>query len=163
MLKRRVERPPEHLYPADEWRFVEARYSDEFRVPSRRIVSLEHRHLVAMTYEVTMLDEPAPVVASSLVLNRQDASLTGQLTEHRPGDPRLATMLPHRVLNMRAAAAAQPRARGRDQAPATTTETLRASHRFPAPVPQLCPGARFAPEEPGREGTGTSRDFSSAR
>ena len=100
---------------------VEARYSDEFRVPSRRIVSLEHRHLVALTYEVTMLDEPAPVVVSSLVLNRQDASLTGQLPEHRPGDPRLATMLPHRVLNMRAAAPAQPRARGRDQAPATMT------------------------------------------
>ena len=114
MLKRRVQLPPEHLYPADEWRFVEARYSDEFRVPSRRIVSLEHRHLVAMTYEVTMLDEPAPVVVSALVLNRQDASLTGQLPERLPGDPRLATMLPHRVLNMRAAStcsASGPRAR----------------------------------------------------
>ena len=73
------------------------------RVRSRRIVSLEHRHLVAMTYEVTMLDEAAPVVVSSLVLNRQDARLTGGLPEHRPGDPRLATMLPHRVLNVRAA------------------------------------------------------------
>jgi alpha,alpha-trehalose phosphorylase len=215
MLKRKIELPPEHLYPADEWRIVEARYSDEFvgltetvfslgngfvgvrgsfeegrpalvpgtfvngfhetwpithaegahalartgqtivnvpdttilklyvddepfflptarlrdygrildmragtltrelvwatgagkhvRVRSRRIVSLEHRHLVAMTYEVTMLDEPAPVVVSSLVLNRQDAHLTGDLPEHRPGDPRLATMLPHRVLNVRAA------------------------------------------------------------
>ena len=173
MLKRRIVLPPVHLYPADEWRIVEARYSDEFvgltetvfslgngfvgvrgsfeegrpalvpgtfvngfhetwpivhaegapalaktgqtivnvpdttiiklyvddepfflptarlqdygrildmragtltrelvwatdagkhvRVRSRRIVSLEHRHLVAMTYEVTMLDEPAPV------------------------------------------------------------------------------------------------------
>ena len=50
-----------------------------------------------------MLDEPAPVVVSSLVLNRQDAHLTGDLPEHRPGDPRLATMLPHRVLNVRAA------------------------------------------------------------
>ena len=169
MLKRRIVLPPVHLYPADEWRIVEARYSDEFvgltetvfslgngfvgvrgsfeegrpalvpgtfvngfhetwpivhaegapalaktgqtivnvpdttiiklyvddepfflptarlqdygrildmragtltrelvwatdagkhvRVRSRRIVSLEHRHLVAMTYEVTMLDE----------------------------------------------------------------------------------------------------------
>ena len=213
MLKRKIELPPEHLYPADEWRIVEARYSEEFvgltetvfslgngfvgvrgsceegrpalvpgtfingfhetwpithaegahalartgqtivnvpdttilklyvddepfflpaariqdygrildmragtltrelvwatgggkhvRVRSRRIVSLEHRHLVAMTYEVTMLDEPAPVVISSLVLNRQDAHLTGDLPEHRPGDPRLATMLPHRVLNVR--------------------------------------------------------------
>ena len=215
MLKRRIVLPPEHLYPADEWRIVEARYSDEFvgltetvfslgngfvgvrgsfeegrpalvpgtfvngfhetwpithaegahalartgqtivnvpdttiiklyvddepfflptarlrdygrvldmragtltrelvwataagkhvRVRSRRIVSLEHRHLVAMTYEVTTLDEPAPVVVSSLVLNRQDAHQAGDLPEHRPGDPRLATMLPHRVLNVRAA------------------------------------------------------------
>ncbi len=215
MLKRRIMLPPVHLYPADEWRIVETRYSDEFvgltetvfslgngfvgvrgsfeegrpalvpgtfvngfhetwpivhaegapalaktgqtivnvpdttiiklyvddepfflpsarmqdyervldmragtltrelvwatdagkhvRVRSRRIVSLEHRHLVAMTYEVTMLGEPAPVVVSSLVLNRQDAHLTGDLPEHRPGDPRLATMLPHRVLNVRAA------------------------------------------------------------
>ena len=185
MLKRKITLPPEHLYPADEWRIVEARYSDEFvgltetvfslgngflgvrgsfeegrpalvpgtfvngfhetwpivhaegapalaktgqtivnvpdttiiklyvddepfflptarlqdygrildmragtltrelvwataagkhvRVRSRRMVSLEHRHLLAMTYEVTMLDAAAPVVISSLVLNRQDA------------------------------------------------------------------------------------------
>ena len=72
------------------------------RVRSRRIVSLEYRHLVAMTYEITMLDRAAPVVISSLVLNRQDAHLGGQLA-HRPGDPRLATALPHRVLNVRAA------------------------------------------------------------
>jgi len=221
VLKRKIELPPEHLYPADEWRIVEARYSDEFvgltetvfslgngfvgvrgsfeegrpalvpgtfvngfhetwpithaegahalartgqtivnvpdttilklyvddepfylptarmqdygrildmragtltrelvwatgagkhvRIRSRRIVSLEHRHLVAMTYEVTMLDEPAPIVISSLVLNRQDAHLSGDLAEHRPGDPRLATMLPHRVLNVRAAELADQR------------------------------------------------------
>ena len=214
MLKRKIVLPPEHLYPADEWRIVEARYSDEFvgltetvfslgngfvgirgsceegrpavvpgtfvngfhetwpimhaegahalartgqtivnvpdatilklyvddepfylptarledyrrvldmqagtlarelvwatdagkhvRVRSRRIVSLEHRHLVAMTYEVTMLDEPAPVVISSMVFNRQDAQI-GDLPEHRPADPRLATVLPHPVLNVRAA------------------------------------------------------------
>src|SRR5271166_2625292 len=75
------------------------------RVRSRRMVSLEHRHLVAMTYEVRMLDEPAPVVVSSLLLNRQDADLP----EYRPGDPRLATMLPHRVLNVRAAELAAQR------------------------------------------------------
>ena len=214
MLKRRIELPPEHLYPADEWRIVEARYSDEFvgltetvfslgngfvgirgsfeegrpavvpgtfvngfhetwpimhaegahalartgqtivnvpdttilklyvddepfylptarledyqrvldmragtltrelvwatdagkhvRVRSRRIVSLEHRHLVAMTYEVTMLDESAPVVISSLVFNRQDAQ-SADLPERRPADPRLATVLPRPVLNLRAA------------------------------------------------------------
>ncbi len=220
MLKRKIVLPPEHLYPADEWRIVEARYSDEFvgltetvfslgngfvgvrgsfeegrpalvpgtfvngfhetwpimhaegahalartgqtivnvpdatilklyvddepfylptahlqdysrildmragtltrelvwatdagkhvRVCSRRIVSLEHRHLIAMTYEVTMLDEAAPVVISSLVFNRQDAQ-TSDLPEHRPADPRLATVLPHPVLNLRAAELAEQR------------------------------------------------------
>jgi alpha,alpha-trehalose phosphorylase len=220
MLKRKIVLPPEHLYPADEWRIVEARYSDEFvgltetvfslgngfvgvrgsfeegrpavvpgtfvngfhetwpimhaegahalartgqtivnvpdatilklyvddepfylptarlesyqrildmqagtltrelvwatdagkhvRVRSRRIVSLEHRHLVAMTYEVTMLDEAAPVVISSLVFNRQDAKAS-DLPEHRPVDPRLATVLPHPVLNVRAAELAEQR------------------------------------------------------
>jgi len=215
MLKRKIVLPPEHFYPADKWRIVEARYSDEFvgltetvfslgngfvgvrgsfeegrpalvpgtfvdgfhetwpiihaegahalartgqtivnvpdttilklyvddepfylptarlqdyarildmqagtltrelvwatdagkhvRVRLRRLVSLEHRHLVAMTYEVTMLDEPAPVVVSSLVLNRQDDRQANDLPEHRPGDPRLATVLPHRVLNVQAA------------------------------------------------------------
>jgi alpha,alpha-trehalose phosphorylase len=71
----------------------------QVRVRSRRIVSLEHRHLVAMTYEVTMLDQGAPVAISSMVLNRQDGRLSGSLPESRPGDPRLATVLPHRVLN----------------------------------------------------------------
>ena len=220
MLKRKIVLPPEHLYPADEWRIVEARYSNEFvgltetvfslgngfvgirgsfeegrpaavpgtfvngfhetwpimhaegahalartgqtivnvpdatilklyvddepfylptarlesyerildmragtltrelvwatdagkhvRVRSRRLVSLEHRHLVAMTYEVTMLDEAAPVVISSLVFNRQDAQ-PGDLPEHRPADPRLATVLPHPVLNLQAAELAEQR------------------------------------------------------
>ena len=69
------------------------------RIISRRIVSLEHRHLVAMTYEVTMLDHGAPVVISSMVLNRQDDRLSGRLPESRPVDPRLATVLANRVLN----------------------------------------------------------------
>ena len=30
MLKRRFTLPPEHLYPAEEWRIVETRYSDEY-------------------------------------------------------------------------------------------------------------------------------------
>ena len=79
------------------------------RIRSRRMVSLEHRHLVAMTYEVTMLDAQAPVVVSSLVLNRQDARQTNDLPEYRPGDPRLATVLPHRVLNVRSAELAEQR------------------------------------------------------
>jgi Glycosyl hydrolase family 65, N-terminal domain/Glycosyl hydrolase family 65, C-terminal domain len=81
-------------------------------VRSRRIVSLEHRHLVAMTYEITMLDERAPVVVSSLVFNRQDARQADDLPEYRPGDPRLATVLPQRVLNVRAATADCPSSPG---------------------------------------------------
>jgi alpha,alpha-trehalose phosphorylase len=30
MLKRKIVVPPEHMYPADEWRLIEARYSAEF-------------------------------------------------------------------------------------------------------------------------------------
>ena len=69
------------------------------RVRSCRIVSLEHRHVMAMTYEVTVLDAAAPVAICSLVLNRQDSHKGGGRPERRPGDPRLATVLPHRVLN----------------------------------------------------------------
>ena len=71
------------------------------RVRSCRIVSFEHRHVVAMTYEVTLLGHPAPIAISSLVINRQDTRLTDELPEDRPRDPRLATVLPQRVLNAR--------------------------------------------------------------
>jgi alpha,alpha-trehalose phosphorylase len=69
------------------------------RVRSCRLVSLEHRHLVAMTYEVTMLDHPAPVAISSQVVNRQDTRPVDEIPEQRPSDPRLAELLPQRVLN----------------------------------------------------------------
>ncbi|HZD01429.1 MAG TPA: glycosyl hydrolase family 65 protein [Actinomycetes bacterium] len=72
------------------------------RVRSCRMVSLEHRHVVAMTYEVTLLDHPAPVAVSSQVINRQDIRPSDEVPEWRPGDPRLATALPKRVLNARA-------------------------------------------------------------
>ena len=71
------------------------------RVRTCRLVSLEHRHLVAMTYEVTMLDHEAPIAISSLVVNRQDSRPADELTEDRPKDPRLATVMPRRVLNAR--------------------------------------------------------------
>ncbi|HEX6326156.1 MAG TPA: glycosyl hydrolase family 65 protein [Jiangellaceae bacterium] len=71
------------------------------RVRSCRLVSLEHRHLVAMTYEVTLLDREAPIAISSLVVNRQDSRPADELTEDRPHDPRLATVMPRRVLNAR--------------------------------------------------------------
>jgi alpha,alpha-trehalose phosphorylase len=69
------------------------------RVRSCRLVSFEHRHLVAMTYEVTMLDQAAPVAISSQVANRQDTRPVDEIPEQRPSDPRLAKVLPQRVLN----------------------------------------------------------------
>jgi alpha,alpha-trehalose phosphorylase len=72
------------------------------RVRSCRLVSLEHRHVVAMTYEVTLLDHPAPVAISSQVVNRQDTRPSDELPEWRRHDPRMATVLPRRVLNARA-------------------------------------------------------------
>lgn len=73
------------------------------RVRSCRAVSLEHRHLVAMTYEVTLLDYAAPVAISSQVVNRQDTRPPDELHEERPADPRLATLLSRRVLQPQAA------------------------------------------------------------
>ena len=40
VLKRKIELPPEHLYPADDWRIVEARYSDEFVGLTETVFSL---------------------------------------------------------------------------------------------------------------------------
>src|SRR5918993_4576105 len=73
------------------------------RVRSCRLVSLEHRHVVAMTYEVTLLDHSAPVAISCQVINRQDVRPSDELAEQRPSDPRIATALPRQVLNAQAA------------------------------------------------------------
>jgi alpha,alpha-trehalose phosphorylase len=68
-------------------------------IRSSRMVSLEHRHLGAMTMEVET-DVDAPVVISSQVLNRQDSRA---LDEVRPTnhDPRRARYFMERVLNAR--------------------------------------------------------------
>ena len=42
------------------------------KVSSTRMVSFTQRHLAIMTFEVTLLDDEAPVVISSQTLNRQD-------------------------------------------------------------------------------------------
>jgi alpha,alpha-trehalose phosphorylase len=68
-------------------------------VRSCRLVSLEHRHLVAIHYEVTLLDETAPVTISSQLVNRQDAQAPDEPGAPRD-DPRLATTMPHRVLDV---------------------------------------------------------------
>ena len=40
MLKREIVLPPEHLFPPDEWRIIEARYSDEFADRTETVFSL---------------------------------------------------------------------------------------------------------------------------
>ena len=72
------------------------------QVHSRRLVSLTHRHLGAITYELT-LDSDAPVVVSSQVLNRQDARAidepsNGNGNGNGNGDPRRSRGFGHRVL-----------------------------------------------------------------
>ena len=52
MLKRRIVLPPEHLYPADEWRIVEARYSDEYFGRAETVFALSNGFLgVRGTFE----------------------------------------------------------------------------------------------------------------
>jgi alpha,alpha-trehalose phosphorylase len=66
-------------------------------VRSCRVVSLEHRHLMAVSYEVMMRDHAAPVVVRSQVLNRED--LDNPDPSERPSDPRRGNELLDRVLN----------------------------------------------------------------
>lgn len=63
-------------------------------IRSRRLVSFEHRHLAAISYEVTVLNAEAPVVISSEVLVRQHE-------QGRESDPRQAPGFEHRVLEPR--------------------------------------------------------------
>jgi alpha,alpha-trehalose phosphorylase len=71
------------------------------RVRTERMVSFEHRHLAVMTIEVTLLDEPAPVVISSQLLNRQDGQDEYHVRLAALGegmDPRQARKFDRRVL-----------------------------------------------------------------
>jgi alpha,alpha-trehalose phosphorylase len=71
------------------------------RVRSQRMVSFVERHLALMTYEVTMLDDYAPVVLSSQILNRQDGQDEYDVPSAALGqgfDPRRADQFEQRVL-----------------------------------------------------------------
>jgi alpha,alpha-trehalose phosphorylase len=68
-------------------------------VRSERLVSLEHRHLAAIRFEVTLVNAPAPVCVSSQVINRQDSAPGAEPRRLRPTDPRLAKEFGQRVLN----------------------------------------------------------------
>lgn len=71
------------------------------RVRSERVVSLEHRHLAVMHMEVTLLDQSAPIVISSQLLNRQDGEDEYHVRSAALGegkDPRQARKFDRRVL-----------------------------------------------------------------
>ena len=74
------------------------------RVRSTRMASFDHRHLVVLTLDITLLDGDAPIVVSSQILNRQD----GEDEYHVPtaalgegGDPRRSRRFTRRVLDSR--------------------------------------------------------------
>ena len=79
------------------------------RVRSQRLVSLVHRHIAAITFEVTMEQGAAPVVVASRLLNRQDAEYEARpeaFTEsvgvaNPERDPRRHRTFNHRVLQPR--------------------------------------------------------------
>lgn len=72
------------------------------RITSSRMVSLTDRHLAIMTFEVTLLDHPAPVAISSQILNRQDGEDEYHVRAKAMGegldDPRRAARMNRRVL-----------------------------------------------------------------
>ncbi len=71
----------------------------QVRISTQRLVSFEHRHLAAITYEVTV-DRDAPVVLSSQLLNRQDSyAIDEPAPRSGNGDPRRARAFSGRVLN----------------------------------------------------------------
>ncbi|WP_309972263.1 glycosyl hydrolase family 65 protein [Aeromicrobium panaciterrae] len=71
------------------------------QIKSRRMVSFTQRHLAVLTFEVTMLDDYAPVAISSQILNRQDGEDEYHVRSMAMGegvDPRKASEMRHRVL-----------------------------------------------------------------
>jgi alpha,alpha-trehalose phosphorylase len=68
------------------------------RVRSKRLVSFEHRHVVAISYEVT-LDRAAPVIIRSRVINRANPVEQGTDPDNERNDPRLGTRLGRPVLD----------------------------------------------------------------
>jgi alpha,alpha-trehalose phosphorylase len=78
-------------------------------VRSCRLVSLEHRHLAAVLYEVVLPEDEAPVAICSQVLTRQDMPSDPRPEAPGPADPRRAKRPNHRVLNVEVADARENR------------------------------------------------------
>lgn len=74
------------------------------KISSRRMVSFTQRHLAVMTFDVTLLDDYAPVTLSSQILNRQDGEDEYHVRSAAMGegrDPRKANVIDRRVLEPR--------------------------------------------------------------
>src|SRR2546421_1207806 len=72
-------------------------------ISSRRLVSFVHRHVAAISYQVTLLNAAAPVViASEMMANQPNASVPAD-------DPRQARVFAGRVLHPRASYAKERR------------------------------------------------------
>ena len=129
MLKRKIELPPVHLYPADEWRIAGARYSDEF-------VGFGG----ARDFDGHLSFAPRLPHAwneFAFLLRFGGRQIRVRLT-HDEECYLVANGAPLNVLVPGGSPACSAPDRGRDQALATMTGTLR-SHRSPAPVPQRRP------------------------
>lgn len=72
----------------------------QISIRSKRLVSMEHRHLAAVSYEVTVLNDKAPVIISSEIIDHENYAEEDeeQQTHGNGGDPRRASRLEHRVL-----------------------------------------------------------------
>ncbi len=68
-------------------------------IRSQRLVSMEHRHLAAISYEVTVLNGRAPVTISSEIVNNGEEERNR--VKSNGGDPRRASILEHKVLEPR--------------------------------------------------------------
>ncbi len=71
------------------------------RVDSSRMVSMTDRHLAVMTFDVTLLDDDAPLAISSQLLNRQDGQDEYYVKSAAMGqgaDPRKTARFDRRVL-----------------------------------------------------------------
>lgn len=75
----------------------------QVHIKSRRLISFEHRHAGAISYEVTLLNARAPVVISSEVLAERRSTPRGS------GDPRRSKAFSGRVLQPRASHASERR------------------------------------------------------
>jgi alpha,alpha-trehalose phosphorylase len=71
-------------------------------VDSCRLVSFEHRHLAAISYQVTV-DRPAPIAICSRVVNRLDTDADDPDARAANDDPRLGRRFDQRVLQGRLA------------------------------------------------------------